>query len=736
MSSKSSEYYRELFEPFLVSPFADGNGDYDAFCPAHENPDTSSKPSAKLNFTPKAKRRYPGGMWFCFVCVPGGDECSMENLEAIYQRRLAAGLKHASTRKNAGSWKPKGPAEAPARKETRLWEPDEYEVFEEALDDPKHREFLRSRGLTLATAHEWHIGWVNGLGRYSIPIVDGNGQVVNYRLYKPNVARDKMIWRIKGKEATQKVFGANHLPTPCSWVVLHEGEFDTILSSQDGFPAITQTQGSKFFKAEYLKYFQDRVVFICYDNDDAGREGRNVALEKLRNVAEAVYFIDLPGEGTDYTDFRVELGKSASDFQDLIDAAKADQPVYQKALGSAPARFGRPVNIASSYDAGLNGETVELEVQVVGRSDPPYSIPKVIEYTCSQDKGNACEACPMNTLYDGSRIERIEEDSDVIRRLIDQPEKHRTAILKSVVGARCSDRLQIDEVESYSVENLIVEETIEAKKANEESDADYSGVRSIYNHGHDTKANTQVRLVGTQKADPRNGRGMFLAWDVERTKTSLDKFAVTPEITNMLEIFKPDKDQTPLEKCEEIAEDLAANVTQIVGRTDLHVGFDLVWHSVLRLPLLDAVLEKGWLDVMCMGDSRTGKTEIAKRLSSHYRAGMIYACDQASLAGLVGGVAQPTGKHWQIKWGALPLHDMRLVVLDESQSLIDKGIIDNMSSIRSSGIAEITKIETSQTTARTRLLWIANPPNGNNISSMAGKAMDGISDMFLAQIVS
>jgi hypothetical protein len=63
------------------------------------------------------------------------------------------------------------------------------------------------------------------------------------------------------------------------------------------------------------------------------------------------------------------------------------------------------------------------------------------------------------------------------------------------------------------------------------------------------------------------------------------------------------------------------------------------------------------------------------------------------------------------------MNDRRLVILDEMSGLKDKDVIEQMSSIRSSGIAQITKITSEQTSARTRLIWIANPADGSKLSS-------------------
>jgi hypothetical protein len=98
-------------------------------------------------------------------------------------------------------------------------------------------------------------------------------------------------------------------------------------------------------------------------------------------------------------------------------------------------------------------------------------------------------------------------------------------------------------------------------------------------------------------------------------------------------------------------------------------------------------------------------------LSKFYRAGEVVSCESASFAGIVGGLQQfGANKEWAITWGAIPINDRRLVVLDEISGLTPEDI-GAMSSIRSSGVAELTKIQQERTYARTRLIWIGNPRN-------------------------
>jgi hypothetical protein len=135
---------------------------------------------------------------------------------------------------------------------------------------------------------------------------------------------------------------------------------------------------------------------------------------------------------------------------------------------------------------------------------------------------------------------------------------------------------------------------------------------------------------------------------------------------------------------------------------------DLVWHSPLAFYFGSDFIHRGWLEALVVGDTRTGKSEVAQKLIEHSRAGDYVSCESASFAGVVGGLQQLGNREWEVTWGAIPINDRRLVVLDEISGLSFDSI-QSMSSIRSSGEAQLTKIRSERTWARTRLLWLGNP---------------------------
>ena len=100
--------------------------------------------------------------------------------------------------------------------------------------------------------------------------------------------------------------------------------FDCMIACQNDFPAVSGTAGANTFKPEWLDEFENvKKVYICYDSDDAGREG---SLNAARYLKEKAYIVELPkgenGDKIDITDYFCKLKKSKEDFQKLLSAAK------------------------------------------------------------------------------------------------------------------------------------------------------------------------------------------------------------------------------------------------------------------------------------------------------------------------------------------------------------------------------------------------------------------------------
>ena len=168
-------------------------------------------------------------------------------------------------------------------------------------------------------------------------------------------------------------------------------------------------------------------------------------------------------------------------------------------------------------------------------------------------------------------------------------------------------------------------------------------------------------------------------------------------------------------KLDEIYDDLSHNITFIYDRQDLLLAFDLSFHSVLSFNFQGKPVHKGWVEALIISDTRCGKSETAEKLVNHYRLGELCSAENTSFAGLIGGMQQ-VGSRWHLSWGKIPINDRRLVVIDEVSG-VDTDTIGLMSGIRASGVAEIIKINTEKTHARTRLIWLSNPRTAISVNS-------------------
>jgi hypothetical protein len=182
------------------------------------------------------------------------------------------------------------------------------------------------------------------------------------------------------------------------------------------------------------------------------------------------------------------------------------------------------------------------------------------------------------------------------------------------------------------------------------------------------------------------------------------------------EIFRPKLPtlESLKEKLNVIYADLEANVTWIFRRRDMHLAYDLAWHSPLMFNFAGRLVN-GWVNLLVLGDSSQGKSECATRLMAHYGCGDKIDCKNATVAGLLGGLEQ-LGNRWFVRWGAIPARDRSLVILEELKGASTE-VLSKLTDMRSSGIAEIPKIERRRALARTRLVMISNPRTSRPMGS-------------------
>lgn len=757
MDAEAIEAFADELGNWVVSEAAkpyDGSTEFNLFCPYHEHPDESRKPSA--TWQPKANNSgYTLGVFRCHKpgCELPADALRVRETWARAQELRAAGGDPNEARKaiaeSVGKWKPKSSApDLKARKRIKgratLNAPiddDVWEAYRECLfeDDQHVSWWLADKGITGETLLKFNFAWHSNLGCYIYRVNRLDGEVEGWRIYDPfhlqgDSPRDKKRWYRTRDHHTNQLWGLQQADLEADTLILAEGETDLMLMHQDGFTnVVAQTGGAGTWRAEWCETFRDKHLIIAYDPDDAGRKGRALVSKTLHRIARSVSFLELP-DG-DYCEWRAD-GHTPVEFKELLDEAEVD---WASAGDELPTE-GIPLRSVSQLKDATADRVLELRAYVAGKAETPWSLPKRISLTCGKNQGKKCDACPRAGLAAGEQtpVEFSPHDDDTLVTMMEEDNPNLDSIIAGSMDLRCSV-IEWEAEEQWMVEQISVQDPVDAN-LNIMNDSRYAAYHFYDSSSKKLDPSHDYKLIARRLPDPRSQRLTVLVWNAEKTTTDLDAFHMSDEVKERLKMFRPPKRglQSLKIHLRRKYKDLAINVTKIAGRDDLHFLWDLIAHSPKSFSFDNVKVNKGMLDGLVFGDTRTGKSECDARMRAHYGIGYSISGENTSFAGLIGGSVEVTGSRSRMPdWGVLPRHHLRFVTIDESSNMDE--IISRMSDVRTSGVAQINKIGGGRVPAMVRILWMANPVSGDRsgktrqISDYNGGAIGAIQDLIKSQ---
>lgn len=388
--SRRAEIARTLF---TVTSVEEAKGELHGLCPIHGE----KNPSFAYNFKKD--------LYHCLACGADGDLLRLWSEVKGYGQKEGFkafceefGLPFGEGNNRGGARRKGAGAEADDNPEMQIkafeamekaWElfpplPDEWQARLEKTRGWSRRwiEILDLRMQTHRFTKKGELVPIDQADRIAIPIRDLLGRLQNIRLYKPGASQYKIIsWaRSTGKNAlfpARPLFSMDGLPLSFSdripyageqrattpYILLCEGESDTICALSHGFNAITQTSKVKKWPDEQLLFFKGRDVVVAYDADEAGVKYAAWACQALATVAKSVRSIQWPDymgvaadgsvpkdHGQDLTDFFVKHKKTPDELKALIEGT-AVLPVLPAPLGP-PANI--PPDILKFFEHGVN----------------------------------------------------------------------------------------------------------------------------------------------------------------------------------------------------------------------------------------------------------------------------------------------------------------------------------------------------------------------------------------------
>jgi hypothetical protein len=506
-----------------------------------------------------------------------------------------------------------------------------------------------------------------------------------------------------------------------SFVLICEGEHDALMAIQNGYRAVTNTSGAGCWKSEWNDWFAGLMcdIVVIYDPDTAGQRGAEKVCRELAPLARTLRSVVLP-DGMDITDY-FKSGKTGDDLQALIVSTPCIDQYKQ-------------IDITTGVDGQVVGHKLRWSASVVGKDLAPYLVPKRVTCKCTREK-RVYKSCDMCGLEKTGEIKKefSWDEIEVLLRCIESGDDSMIGQIKRVCEVvpytACRyNKVDIDERQTIERVTLIPEADYSRE------DAKYS-LRTAYFLGKDLDTNCGYAFKGTVLPDTNSQQAVMCIEDAVSVKDRVSRWHLSKEVSDELrKVFTPDEDtvHSYAVKLGQISHDLASHVTKIYGREYLVLSTLLTMHSALSFDFMGTRIQKGWLECAVVGDTETGKTETIKGIVYHARAGeFLTSGENVTMAGLLGGLQPSGGGQWTVTWGKIPFNDRGLVAIDEMENLSKEGLIGKLSGCRTSGIAEIVKIQTQRTMARTRIIWIANPVNGRMASYPF--AVEAIMELFKEQ---
>jgi len=544
------------------------------------------------------------------------------------------------------------------------------------------------------TIERFELGWDPKLRYITIPVFEAGRYVLIKGWQGPNVHKDKFIFykNFPGADSKTRLHPSDNIQHDD--ILLCEGFGDMMLADQEGYYAVTSTGGAGSWQPEFATLFRGKKVTVIYDTDKAGQAGAKKVIRSLRGIAGAISNVVLPAK--DLTEYFL-TGKKKEDLDHLIGEARVEeqQPTEPSNTRAIEVRL-QDTTREKYYNCRLR--TVGL---VSGKDLSPYLIPKKVGFYCAPAEKSICQGCRLFASGGEAEVD-IPLDGHMLQ-LIKCSEYQQKSFLKDLLNLpRECRRIDIRMLDTQNLEELRVMPDLGY------SDQEQSYVvKQIFVLGHNVPMNETFTLEGVMIPDPRTQYATLLCDKLSSVAGSLDTFKLTDKQAEELKVYQVSAKGTVKAKIQEIVTDLAYNVTKIYGRDDLHIAALLVMFSPLAFNIFEKEVTRGWAEALIIGDTKTGKSETLTNLIRHHKGGAIASGEAVSAAGLIGGLSQIQNT-WSVNWGLLPINDRRMVVIDEVSGMPTE-MIALFSGPRSSGVADLTKIQKARTRCRVRTIWLSNP---------------------------
>lgn len=560
-------------------------------------------------------------------------------------------------------------------------------------------------GFTDAIIDRFDIGWDWEKKRFTFPVFNQWGDLVNVRYYKAPSQRSAgtkfKIINHKGFGSPATLYPLNILekaPNPGKVLYWMKAERDVILAWSMGIMAFCSTGGEGDAPEKYTDYIKRwgcRIVVVPANDDiEAGQR----KLDSLQNTNLPYSSVIIPEGYKDFSDWIIDASATASDFYALPEIVGNSSPL--ELISTEPIHLPQgfvdmTLNpLEGEYDVATIGHRPEFlnsAIRVKGvisaRQDRTYSIPHIVEVS-----GKLFRIPISRELVQMSGVPDL-----AMKKIL-------MGILKTTKEVSFRQYVTVTEVEVIPV-------LVPGK------DVVYVNQKCFF-FGENFECNLPYNMLVIPTSSMKTQETIGLIYEATPIANVLDHSSFSMGEIDVLKHKFAIKEDASGEEVYLALSDLSLEITnrwtQIYNRNDLLMVQLLTWCCPLQFNFHHEGIQRGWMNTLVLGDTKTGKSETAKKLRALFDSGVVILSENCSFVGLIGGAIKCSSGAFMLRWGKIPLYNRQLVVVEELSGLTTDEI-SRMSDVRSSGVARLDKGGLSgETSAMTRLLCISNVRRTNS----------------------
>ena len=376
------------------------------------------------------------------------------------------------------------------------------------MEEPKLVNWLKAtKGWTEETIKKYKIGH-NG-GRFTLPVRDHeDGICINMRLYS-STATPKVVPYSEGFGSVAWFpFQPDAGPGE---IFLMEGESDTLLARQLGYPAFCQTGGAQAWNDEFTKLVADKDVIVIYDMDTAGRKGASKVVNSIKFAANSVRNVHIP-VGTYGKDFSDWVLRGVGITKDVIlDVINSTLP-HAVSTSALTLENPTPMPLWEIVRSQHAHKPVECEVMVASKSGSPYLIPKRFIVECPA----SLKICPSCQNVSGNKSYDIDWRDPSMLSMVDTPEEFIPSKIKKILDIPMTCKLMKIRVDEFqNIERIGMIPRIDWHIMRQMSSDFVAQLRKGYFVGTGIKSNEAYTVRGVVVPDPADQTAVLMVVDAE-----------------------------------------------------------------------------------------------------------------------------------------------------------------------------------------------------------------------------